>query len=87
MILSQVHDELHKGNRVTTRVMGTESKLKVLNFDSMVHSKGTCNQEQLPWTGLAETNALEWGKVQMDLIQLSNTTEQVPKSTAREIVK
>ena len=87
MILSQVHDELHKGNRVTTRVMGTESKLKVLNFDSMVHSKGTCNQEQLPWTGLAETNAVEGGEVRIDFIQPSCTAEQVPKSTAHKIVK
>ena len=59
--------------------MGTESGLKVLQFDSMIHSKSACYQEQLHKARLAETNAVEGAWAQMGLIQLSCTTEQVPK--------
>ena len=54
----------------------------MLEFDSMIDPKGTCNQKKLLGARVTEPNAVERGQVQVGLIQLSSTAEQVPKCIA-----
>ena len=82
-----MQDEIEQGTGVTTRRMSTESKLKMLEFDSMVNPEGTCNQKELLGTRVTEPTTMERGQVQEGLIQPSRTAEQVPKCIAHQIVR